>query len=171
MNQQDQDTSRTRQEIIRQYLTYDLQSGTFYVLRKGLPKPLKTKEGFLSVSIQGKFYKLKANKIAWELGTGQELKEGHGILHKNTDQEDYRLSNLLELPSADISLIREAQKNLQGFLKIYPHKNDAFVYVVQWSEKGQWRKKICHDIISARKRYLRLQLRYAKILGKYLVLD
>ena len=155
----------------KDFLTYDIYQGRFYT-KKTKPKEVKPDEdGYLIFFAQGKRRKAKANKLAYELGTNTIIPKGSSILHRNLDKQDYRLCNLLLVPNQVMQTITEAHRNLAGDLKVQPHHTDMFSYVVTWVEHRQQKQKVLHDIATARRLLVRLQLKFAKTLGKYLVLD
>lgn len=160
-----------KEAATKDFLTYDIHQGRFYT-KKAKPKEIKPNEdGYLVFFAQGKRRKAKANKIAYELGNNTTIPKNTSILHKNLDKQDFRLCNLLLVSNAVMQQITEAHRNLSGDLKMLPHSTDMFSYVVSWVEQRQTRHKVLHDIVSARRLLVRLQLKYAKTLGKYLVLD
>lgn len=67
--------------------------------------------------------------------------------------------------------IKEAHHNLSGYLRIQPHTSDAFCYVVHYREDNRNKCIVLQDIVIAKKRYLALQLKYAKILNKWCLFD
>ena len=157
---------------IKNLLSYDIFNGSFWISRNNKQKQISPKEdGYLYFFSNGKRHKLKANKLAYELGNKVEVENGFVVFHKNMDKNDYRLCNLRLLSSSIVNQINEAHRNLCGDLRISPHKQDMFSYVVTWVSSGQTRHKVCHDIVSARQFYLSLQLKFAKLMGKYVVFD
>lgn len=128
-------------------------------------------DGYLIFHKSNKRYRLKASKVAYELGTATELAKGLYILHRNLDPNDYRLRNLLPLPKAIIKQVKEAQMNLEGSLKIHPHGNDLFCYKLLYREGGKEKSCVMQDIVLAKQKFVALQLKYAKLLNKYCLFD
>lgn len=115
--------------------------------------------------------KIKVSKLCWMLGNAKVLRSDQRILHRNLKDDDYRLCNLLALPRSVFSQLTEAQRNLGGHLKLNPHPEDQLSYVLTWREAGVDRKEVVHDIVTARQKLLKLQLRCAKLLSKYCIFD
>ena len=67
--------------------------------------------------------------------------------------------------------IKEAHKNLSGYLKIKPHPKDMFSYLLIWKENAKNRTLVVQDVVMVKRAYNKLQLKYAKILSKYCVFD
>ena len=155
----------------RDCLLYKADTGEFFVKRDKPKKILASEEGYLKFSKDNKSYKIKASLAAWELGYGSLVPFDKVVLHKNLNFMDYRLRNL-SLVSREVYLeVKEARKNLEGFLKMQPHKEVAFSYVVQWKEKGKVKQQVMHDVVTAKKLLLKLQLKFSKVLSKYCVFD
>jgi hypothetical protein len=128
-------------------------------------------DGYLRFYQAGKKYKLKANKIAWELSYNEEIPQDKVVIHKNLDFDDYRLQNLMLVTRVIHNAIKEAQRNLSGALRLVPHATDAFSYILMWRQDGKDKTRVVQDIVVARKLYAKLQLKYAKILSKWCVFD
>ena len=157
---------------IKDYIKYNIHEGSFHIQRTtGLKLLLPKLDGYLYFYLQGKNYKLRASKLAYELGTCSSLPKGKNVLHKNLDKTDYRLCNLRLVTNKQMNQINEAHRNLSSDLKMQPHKQDFFAYVITWVENNQTRHKVVHDVVNAKNFYIKLQLKFAKILGKYIVLD
>lgn len=160
----------------KDFLLYDMHEGLFYIVKsKDKPESKRQvfpdEEGYLTFFRQGKKYKLKANKAAVELGNNLEVPDDKVVLHKNLDYDDFRLVNL-QLVSRDVlKQVKEAHRNLSGALLMKPHASNAFCYVLQWKEEGRLRTMLCEDIVVAKREYLKLKLKYAKLLSKYCVFD
>jgi hypothetical protein len=155
----------------KDFLEYDIKTGFFYVKRSTPRRLLPNEDNNLEFYIQGKRFKVKASRIAWELGNNQELPDGKQVLHKNLDKQDLRLCNLCVVTQKEMHKIKEAHRNLSGELKMKPHPSDQFSYVVSWIENKQRHSRVVTDVVPAKKLFIKLQLRFAKVLGKYLVLD
>lgn len=155
----------------RDCLLYNSNTGEFFVKRNAPKKILPNEEGYLKFSLDAKSYKVKASLAAWELGHKSLVPFDKQVLHKNLNFMDFRLRNL-SLVSREVYLeVKEARKNLEGFLKMQPHKEVAFSYVVQWKEKGKVKQQVMHDVVTAKKLLLKLQLKFSKVLSRYCVFD
>lgn len=158
---------------LEEILKYDMISGEFFIkknnekLRRIFPK----EDGYIIFYKKGTRYKLKANKVAMELVTGEKLAPNKAILHRNLDENDYRLQNLKVIPKTTYNLIKEAYRNLSGCLKILPHNSDVFSYVLAWRENGKDRKLVVDDFVVAKRMFNKIQLKYAKILNKYCIFE
>jgi hypothetical protein len=158
------------------HIEYDFCTGTFFLLRvsSGLVSKRQifpNEDGYLLFYRQGTKFKIKANKVALELGTARLLDDNKVVLHKNLDVNDYRLQNLCAVTRAVYKKVKEAHRNLNGALKLVPHPTDAFSYVVQWKEDNKQMQQVVQDIVVAKRLFTKLQLRFAKLLSKYCIFD
>lgn len=129
--------------------------------------------GFVSLKSQdgSKRFKMKLDKLAYFLGTGVLPGSYQKILHKNLDESDNALRNLVLLSSADFKKVKEAVRNLEGAIRIVQHPTDKLAHKVYWFEGGVERSKVIHDIVPARRFETRLKLRFSKILHSYCIFD
>lgn len=158
---------------LNEMLHYEILTGKFFIKKNSelVREVFPTEEGYLMFYRQGKRIKLKANKVAIELVTGDKVPDEKSVLHKNLDENDYRLQNLKIIPRQAYLAVKEAQRNLSGALKLTPHPEDMFCYVLSWKEDGKDRRKVIKDVVVAKRTYNKLQLKCAKILSKYCVFD
>lgn len=161
------------QNELLEMLHYDLAIGAFYIKKnnKVVRRIFPNEDGYLIFYRSGKRLKLKANRIAMQIITNETISDKYTILHKNLDDNDYRLQNLKVISRVTYNNIKEAHRNLSGALRLQPHSSDVFSYVLNWKENGKDRVQVIHDIVIAKRLYNRLQLKYAKILSKYCVFD
>lgn len=154
-------------------LHYEILTGKFFIKKNTelVREIFPNEEGYLLFYRQGKRLKLKANKVAIELTNAEKINESEAVLHKNLDENDYRLQNLRVISKAAYLAVKEAQRNLSGALKLIPHPEDMFCYILNWKENGKDRRKVIKDVVVAKRTYHKLQLKYAKILSKYCVFD
>lgn len=115
--------------------------------------------------------KIKADKLAWQVGNAKLLRKDNRILHRNLEPSDIRLQNLMAVPRSIFNQISEAHRNLTGALRLAPHKLDQYSYMLSYKDKGVDYHTVIQDIVVARQRYMKLQLKYAKILSKYCIFD
>lgn len=158
------------------HIEYDFCTGTFFLLRVSSSLVSKrqifpNEDGYLLFYRQGTKFKIKANKVALELGTSKVLDVNKVVLHKNLDVNDYRLQNLCAVTRTVYKKVKEAHRNLNGALKLVPHPTDAFSYVVQWKEDNKQMQQVVQDVVVAKRLFTKLQLRFAKLLSKYCVFD
>lgn len=159
--------------MLNEILNYSPLDGTFHIVKDGKPyrKLFPDEDGYLIFYKKGKKYKLKANRVAIELGNALVVPKDKVVLHKNLDSSDYRLQNLRLVSRKVNNVIKEAHRNLSGALRIVPHHQDMFSYVLCWREEGKDRLLVIQDIVVVRRLYVKLQLKYAKILSKYCIFD
>lgn len=115
--------------------------------------------------------RIKFSRICWELGNAKTLPDDHRILHKNLDETDFRLNNLVALPRQTYNKVQEALRNLRYHLKMQPHPHDQYSYIITYQLDNATVREIKHDIIAARLLYTKLQLKFAKTLNKYCLFD
>lgn len=186
--QQDKEHKEHREDkepIFLQYLVYQPETGNFFFkqrtsrVNKEENQRLLTpnEDCYLTFIVQGKFMKVRAIKAAFMLYAKQlgkdipEIKNDYVLYSKNLNKFDLRYCNIGLCSRDTMFKIKEAQRNLHGDLKLLLHPKDMFSYVVHWTEDRQKRKKVVHDVVLAKKLFLRLQLKFSKVLAKYLVLD
>lgn len=160
-------------DVIKELVEYRPDTGEFY--KKATGRPMKVNTDTLSVTLYNPSTKekfiIKAAKLAWLLGTGKFPSQNKRILHRNLDKSDFRLQNLCVLSRETYRAITEASRNLSGALRLLPHPEDQYSYVIEYHQGGQHYTKVIEDIVTARKFFMKLQLKSAKILSKYCVFD
>lgn len=157
---------------LRELLDYDPLVGT--IRNKKTKRVLQPDHDGLVIlfdSAEKKSTKLKLDKIAYALAFGTFPKDDKRVLHRNLNQNDNRLNNLVLVSRNTYLQIKEAHKNLTTGIRLVAHSTDQFSYIVHWFEDGSERTKILQDIVPARELQLKLQLKYSKILTKYCVFD
>ncbi len=159
--------------MLKELLLYCALEGEFYILKDDKPyrRLFPDADGYLIFYKKGKKYKLKANRVAIELGNNLIVPKDKVVLHRNLDYNDYRLQNLRLITRKAFNSVKEAQRNLGGALRIVPHYQDMFSYTLCWREEGKDRVLVVQDIVVVRRLYNKLQLKYAKILSKHCVFD
>lgn len=158
---------------INDLIDYDILTGDFFILKNNIRyrKIFPDEDGYIVFYKDNKRMKFKANKIAIELVQSIVVQKDKVVLHKNLDESDYRYCNLKLLSKKTYNSIKEAHRNLSGYLKLQPHQKDMFSYVLIWKENGKDRILVVQDIVVAKRMYNKLQLKYAKILSRYCVFD
>ena len=183
--EQDKESKEHNEPIFLQYLVYQPETGNFFFKQRNtrvnkeenLRLLTPNEDCYLTFIVQGKFMKVRAIKAAFMLYAKQlgkdipEIKRDYVLYSKNLNKFDLRYCNIGLCSRETMFKINEAQRNLHGDLKLLLHPKDMFSYVVHWTEDRQKRKKVVHDVVLAKKLFLSLQLKFSKVLAKYLVLD
>jgi hypothetical protein len=111
--------------------------------------------------------RMKYDKLCWILGNMSDFPLNCKVLHRNLDDNDFRLTNLEAIDSKVYNMIQEARRNLGGSLALHPHPEDKFSYVISYLENNKNKTETISDLVPARRRFARLQLKYAKILSRW----
>lgn len=125
--------------------------------------------GYLSYkcNISGALVRKKAIILAFEV-LHDTLTTGKKTYFKDLNTNNYKGSNIGCVDKDEFVKIKDSLRNLNGFLKVQPHKTDAYVYVVKYRQSGRSCTKLCHDIVQALRFKRRILLKSSKILSKYL---
>ena len=108
--------------------------------------------------------------LAWVLGSKQNVPEGFVVLAMDLDNNNIKFNNLKLIPKKDEVKIKLALRNLDGGLRIAPHKKDAHAYVLFWTERaGVQRQAVYYDIAAAEKAWRAKQLEYVKLINQYIL--
>lgn len=158
---------------VKELIDYDVIEGSFFILKNNTRyrKIFPNEEGYLIFYKQSKRIKLKANKAAIALVQDIIVQKDKVVLHKNLDENDYRYCNLRLISKKVHNTIKEAYRNLNGYLKLQPHHKDMFSYILIWKESGKDKILVVQDVVVAKRMLTKLQLKYAKILNRYCVFD
>lgn len=157
---------------LKDIVRYDPHTGELY--NKVSERKLTVDDqGFVTVydSVNKKRIKMKAERLCMILFWNFDDTKDERILFKNLNERDYRAVNLQLVPRETYKKIMEAYRNLSGDLKLTPHPNDQYSYIITYQDEGKVKNVTVYDIVIARKKYLALQLKYAKILNKYCIFD
>lgn len=147
---------------------YDRDTG---VLRFNERVLLPDYQGFVTLYVDKKLTKIKIEKLACLLGHGRLPDKNERVLHKNLDTNDLRLHNLA-IVSRDVFMqIKEAKSNLDGSLCLVPHETDRFCYWLCYREGSKQKRKLMHDIVSAKKAFNKRKLKCIKLINKFCVFD
>ena len=146
--------SESKFDSSKAFFKYNQKEGTFLVLKNNNEfRPIyPDAEGYLIFFRHQVKYKVKANRLAYELGNAVSVPPDKVILHKNLDTNDYRLQNLKLLPRQTYLLIKEAHRNLNGTLRMYPHPRDVFSYILTWRDDKKDRILVVQDVVIANKK-------------------
>lgn len=153
-------------------IRYDLSTGSFFSRQTDRLLSVDY-DGFISFYIpeEKRRMKMKASRLAWQLGNGKLLRKNQKIFHRNFDEQDLRLSNLVAVSQPVYNNLKEAARNFNQELRLCPVVGDVFDVVIYYYENGVRKKERFCDTVEAKKRLLVLQLKYAKILTKYCLTD
>lgn len=160
-------------EELKEILLYNPDEGSFYIIRDSIPyrRVFPNEDGYIIFFRNSIRYKLRASRIAAELGWGTSLTKDKIVLHLNLDERDYRLKNLRIIPRKFRREIKEAQRNLNGVLRLEPHRTNAYSYVLYWKEGNKERSAVIEDVVTAKRLLAKLQLKFSKILSKHCLFD
>lgn len=159
-------------DFLEQNLCYCRNTGKVFLCNLGnrIRELIPNEDRMLITTINSVKIKVKMNKLVMCLIHGlSELPSGFVVLHKDLDEDNYRANNLQLVSKAEKKAIDEALYNLQGGLTIKPHKTDMFSYVINYKLNGRKRQEVISDQIVARRKFLRIQLKFAKMLDKFVV--
>ena len=158
-------------------LAYDYIEGKFYKIASLEPFSIERElladlNANLSYkcNISGALVKKNAKILAYEV-LHDCFVVGKTVYFKDLNTSNFKGSNLGCIRKEEYLRLKDALRNLNGFLKIVPHKTDAYVYVVKYRNNSKVCSIICHDIIQAHKIKRRIQIKSSKILSKYLTSD
>lgn len=155
-------------ERLNQLLQYDHLTGKLF--SKEHNREIQADpDGFITIwdSLAKKKTKFKADRLCFTLGNNKKVRKNQKILHKNLNNKDNRLVNLVLISQSVHNRVKEASKNLSGGIKIQPHIKDKYDFVVSYFDDKFHTKEVYCDIIAAQNRVIVLQLKYAKVLTRY----
>lgn len=160
-------------ELVKQVIEYNPETGEFKNKKTSKALVPNINTGLIGVNAKdlGIKFKIKPEKLAWFMMYGTIPSGRKRILHKNLDSSDNRLCNLGIVTAKELRQIREAYSNLKEYLRIVPHGEDQFSYVLHWKSGGLHMREVVQDLVVARRKLRRLQLKNAKILSKFCVFD
>ncbi len=167
----------SNEAILLQEVSYNANEGTFFVIGTG-KQVIPDIDGFCwhysklgTENNKTKTIKIKANRLACLLGFGKAVRKDQRILHRNLIESDCRLRNLQVIPRKLYLVIEEARVNLDSKLRLVAHPNDQFSYFLHYRSEGRDKRELILDIVIAKKRLNKLQLKYSKILSKYCLFE
>lgn len=154
-------------ERLYELLSYDREKGCIYSIKTGRQvHPCIYGFCIINDPETKKKVKFKFSKLCYALGNARLPTKQERIFHKNLNQKDFTLSNLVLLNAKQYLEASIAVKNLESAIKIVPHF-DMFTYKVFWIEDGFLKHKVVQDIVVAKRIERILRLRFTKILSKY----
>lgn len=153
-------------------IAYSASEGKFYRLKnKQLLRELFPSESgqYWVVTSSGKKTNRKAEILAMEFITKQEVKPDESVLFKNFDKSDLRAFNLLLLPKEEYKSIKDAIDNLEGAVKTKPDKNNPYGIVLLYKKDGRLVQRLFNDVVTAKKQKRQVLLEATKLLSKYIL--
>lgn len=144
---------------------YDYQLGKFYKNSTEVSEIVPDDTGMLSFycKVKRKVVRKKALFLAYESLHGP-IPEDHLVFQKDLDETNYKGSNLMCLHKDEVRDIKDALYNVQGGIKLVPHPNNAYAYVLIYKEKGRKQQISTQEITKA----LRLKRKIIHKCQKYL---
>lgn len=133
-------------EDISEIFNYDALSGVLIKKKTGLPVtyPEFDKTAKVSFKIKDKTYRLPAHTIIWLLCYGAWPKGV--VFHKDFNQFNLKITNLMEVPRVTNYALLTAYKNLLEYCDIKTHAKDKHIYLVRYIYKKRLRYEQYHDI-------------------------
>ncbi len=150
-------------------LSYNKDTGELFLTTPKGIKQIIPNLNFVQFTINNKRYKFKYTNLIWYLVHGVKPSVTEKIFHKDLDENNYKLNNLVKISTKLYFQLKEALDNLHYNLKLYPHPKDSYSYILEYKQKGRLRKEIISDIGIARKKMLKLQLRIVKFTSAYVI--
>lgn len=158
------------------FIYYDACAGELYCLgNTEPPRPerrlVPNEDNRVLTTIHGAKLKIKADRLIWFIVYGKQPNRKQVVFHRNLDELDNRLINLVLIPRREYQRLVEAMKNISGDLRLIPHATDAFSYVLIYKLNGRLQKEVVQDITVARRKFNKLQLKFVKLISRYTVSD
>lgn len=162
------------QEILKalpSLIEYLPDTGEIFLLKDGirLRKLFLNENNSINISARDIKLKLKGSTIAWFMFYQRFPSKDEIIFHKDLDETNLKINNLTLISKKTNKDLQEALKNLSGELKLVPHTSDSYCYVLEYRSQGRIRKETIADLQVARKKLAKMQLRFIKLLGAYVV--
>lgn len=159
-------------QTLTKLVHYDSCNGALYTKSKNR---LLTPDEFGMVTIYDneskRKFKVKYSVACWQIANNKLLPKDHKILHRNLDDFDFRARFLKAVHKDVYNKIQEAIRNLDGELKVIEHPEDQYCYILKYKLNGVKRREVISDIAAAKKRELRLRLKFAKIITANCIFD
>ena len=146
-------------------------TGEVFILKNNqrVRKLIPDEENTVSVTINKSKIKMKYDKLVWCSYYKEVPPDDHVVFHKDLDEKNNKINNLCLLPKKINAKIMEAMKNLSGALRLIPHPTDAFSYVLEYRQDSRVKKEVIQDITVAKRKLLKMQLRYIKFISAYVL--
>lgn len=133
-------------------------------------KIFPNEDGFMIYlcSITKKQVKKKSSTFLYEF-FNEKLKEDQIVVFKDLNSTNYVPENIFVMQKSDYKILRDSIDNLEGAVKIKPHKTDAFSFIVYYKMNQKTHKKTCHDIVTAQRIKKIILYKSSKFLNKHIV--
>jgi hypothetical protein len=165
----------TLKDLVK-FIWYNASTGELFSLSKHEPhhperKLIPDETNKINSTLLGHRLKIKADRLAWFIATGKQPSRHQIIFHRNMDDLDNSLHNLVLLQKKEYQQLVEAMKNISGDLRMIPHSTDMFSYVLIFKHNGRSHREVVQDITVARRKFTRLQLKFVKVISRYTISD
>ena len=153
-----------KKEDILNIFTYDPISGNLIKNKTGnvVTYPEFDKVAKVSFIVRGVSYRLPSHTIIWFIcydkwPTGV-------IFHKDFNQFNLRITNLMEITRVKNYALLSAYKNLTEYCDIKPHSQDKHIYLVRYISNNRLKYEQYHDIKFAQIACRRLKENYRRLI-------
>lgn len=158
---------------VLKYIEYNPVTGELFLNRSnGTRRKLIPDENLMVITSIDKYrIKMKYNRLCWCIMNKKDIPSDSTIFHKDLDEMNFKGSNLCLMHKDTYKEVQESIKNISGALKIVAHHSDAFCYVLEYRNDGKVHREVFHDVLMARRKLQKLQLRFVKIISKHTLTD
>lgn len=149
---------------IQELFTYDPLSGDLFKKKTGLKVsyPEFDKTAKVSFVCKERGYRLPVHTLIWLMCYGV-WPEGI-VFHKDFNQFNLRITNLMEVSHIKNYALLSAYKNLTEYCDIKPHFKDKHMYVVRYVSKNRLKYEKYHDIKFAQIACNKLKENYRRLI-------
>lgn len=154
---------------LQEHLRYVQNTGELFLITPKGTRQIFPNENNVQFTIDKTKVKLKYTNLIWCLVYGIKPSATEKVFHKDLDESNYKLNNLVLISTELYFQLKEAIDNLQFNLKLYNHPKDSYVYVLEYKCNGRIKKENISDLNIARKKKLKLQLKLMKFISAYVV--
>jgi|APGre2960657404_1045060.scaffolds.fasta_scaffold00061_26 hypothetical protein len=153
-----------QKEDILKIFEYDPLSGD--LTRKSTGKKVKYPEfdrvPKVTFKVKDKTYRLHSHTIVWFMCYGEWPK--YVIFHKDFNQFNLRITNLMEVNRLHNYALLSAYKNLTEYCDIKPHSQDKHIYLVRYISNNRLKYEQYHDMKFAQLACKRLKENYRRLI-------
>ncbi len=150
---------------------YDMQNNALFVLKNKVRHRQVFPDENMNICVLADNIKIrmKYSILVWSVVHKRRLKPNEVIFHKDLDESNNCIYNLVVMTKKERFKIKEGLKNITGTLRLLPHPSDSYRYILEYRENGRLRRETFEDIVPAKKKLARMQVKIIKFLGKYVV--